>query len=1008
LVFGAHHDGITGSESDQVYLDLLGGWREAYELARRVEERSRRYLLSSLGSSPSSSVVVTNTLGFERSDVVSFELPPGAPLGAVEGGAGEALPALCEPGPGGKSWTASFLARSVPGIGYKAFQLKAGGGSHGAWSRFEGTSISNEHFEVVADPAKGGGLVRFADRERGFELVPAGEVANELLLYPEYPGHPRFGEGPWHLLPKGPPARSRSQVASVRAERSALGERLVIEGSLGLRAPFSYRQVVTLWRGLRRAELRSEVHGWSGQDELLRLRFPTCLEGATPVSAVGYATVGRGFALIDVDAAEHPWTLDNPAAEWFGLSTTLVVEVSDGGQAFHERAVAVAEVVTPRGAGGASWARELLVALVQKGVTATCSEAERNRYGALAGDSNLPDFRVAVGGPAENPFVAAVLSRAASQYQDHLEAELARKGSALVLVPAERPLREVWRPGADLRDPRALPVLVVAAGDAAIPEAVRSLARAVARGRVSLGQPARLVPRPERVPGWTAAVANRGTPGFAVTADAAMHVSLLRACTGWPSGVWIDPPRRSAPDGSAFQLQHWSHVFEHALFLEQGDWREAGCAEKALAWNRPLRAAIAGPGSGQLPQAARLLGLEQLPAGAGGPGGAGAGGPGGQGREGRVVLAALKPSGNPLASSDDPGVLAGGAPAAPEATLRCYEAHGHGVTAKVETAFPLLGSVRANLLEEEPSPPSRRGQAELVELAPCELATVRLRFEGPTARPAAPPPVPEDHEAALPVFSRYWLHNKGAAPMGNQGLAVHVAPSSVAVRAGGEGRFTAHVASGSARARQAGALVLVAPEGWPVDPKERIFSLAPGAYLRAEVRFRVPERSRPGRYFLAARATDPAGQPQEDVCTVDVLPALAGNPGPPALASGLAAPFSHPGGEALAELEASLELGEVFVANGSSAALGLHLANRALGELHGELQVVSPVETWPYLSPWAQGWALRPGEGRLFEVSVRAPSAGGFSSWALLKVMYFGRLWYSPSVALHLGEKVAV
>ena len=39
LLFGAHHDGITGSESDQVYLDLLGGWREAQEL---VERRPRR------------------------------------------------------------------------------------------------------------------------------------------------------------------------------------------------------------------------------------------------------------------------------------------------------------------------------------------------------------------------------------------------------------------------------------------------------------------------------------------------------------------------------------------------------------------------------------------------------------------------------------------------------------------------------------------------------------------------------------------------------------------------------------------------------------------------------------------------------------------------------------------------------------------------------------------------------------------------------------------------------
>ena len=34
LAWGAHHDAITGSESDQVYLDLLTGWRDAWELGR--------------------------------------------------------------------------------------------------------------------------------------------------------------------------------------------------------------------------------------------------------------------------------------------------------------------------------------------------------------------------------------------------------------------------------------------------------------------------------------------------------------------------------------------------------------------------------------------------------------------------------------------------------------------------------------------------------------------------------------------------------------------------------------------------------------------------------------------------------------------------------------------------------------------------------------------------------------------------------------------------------------
>ena len=44
LVFGAHHDAITGSEGDQVYLDLLGGWREAWERGDQARAARSRYL----------------------------------------------------------------------------------------------------------------------------------------------------------------------------------------------------------------------------------------------------------------------------------------------------------------------------------------------------------------------------------------------------------------------------------------------------------------------------------------------------------------------------------------------------------------------------------------------------------------------------------------------------------------------------------------------------------------------------------------------------------------------------------------------------------------------------------------------------------------------------------------------------------------------------------------------------------------------------------------------------
>ncbi|MGH3231276.1 MAG: glycoside hydrolase, partial [Streptosporangiaceae bacterium] len=44
LMFGAHHDAITGVEGDQVYLDLLAGWREAFERGDAARLGAARHL----------------------------------------------------------------------------------------------------------------------------------------------------------------------------------------------------------------------------------------------------------------------------------------------------------------------------------------------------------------------------------------------------------------------------------------------------------------------------------------------------------------------------------------------------------------------------------------------------------------------------------------------------------------------------------------------------------------------------------------------------------------------------------------------------------------------------------------------------------------------------------------------------------------------------------------------------------------------------------------------------
>ena len=54
--------------------------------------------------------------------------------------------------------------------------------------------------------------------------------------------------------------------------------------------------------------------------------------------------VGRPFGAADTDVAEHEFTLDNPAHEWFGLGSTARVAVTGPAGARRLHAIGVAEV----------------------------------------------------------------------------------------------------------------------------------------------------------------------------------------------------------------------------------------------------------------------------------------------------------------------------------------------------------------------------------------------------------------------------------------------------------------------------------------------------------------------------------------------------------------------------------------------------------------------------------------------------------------------------------------
>ena len=445
-----------------------------------------------------------------------------------------------------------------------------------------------------------------------------------------------------------------------------------------------YTQTLTLWRGVDRVDCATTIDDFIGEDRLLRLRWPCPVPGAMPVSEVGDAVVGRGFALLhngsgSVDTAEHPWTLDNPAYGWFGLSSAARVRVGDG-----VRAVSVAEVVAPTEPMGGRLARDLVVALVRAGVTATCSSADKPRYGHLGVDSNLPDTRVALGGPDQNAFTRSVLAAADPAYAREVDTQLAKTGQATVWVPAAAPLAEGWIPGADLRDSRALPVLVIAGrDDAHLVKAIASVADDLADAEIVVTQhaPSGL----QRFESRTVALCNRGVPSFAVETDGTLHTALMRSCTGWPSGVWIDEPRRTAPDGSNFQLQHWTHVFDYALVCGPGDWRHADVPDRSAEFSHPLQAVTASGSLGGLPATGSLLQVD--PAGA-------------------VQLGALKAAGNPLAHGSAHPVDVG------HVAIRLVETRGGDADVVVRSPLGTVSELRAADLLEQPE-----GRRHLTDVA---------------------------------------------------------------------------------------------------------------------------------------------------------------------------------------------------------------------------------------------------------------------------------------------------
>jgi alpha-mannosidase len=348
---------------------------------------------------------------------------------------------------------------------------------------------------------------------------------------------------------------------------------------------------------------------------------------------------------------------------------------------------------------------------------------------------------------------------------------------------------------------------------------------------------------------------------------------------------------------------------------------------------------------------------------------------------GTVALGALKAAGNPLTA----GSVAAVDPADGVA-IRLVETIGSTTEVTVHSGLRSVSvSSRADLLEQPIA------DADGVSLRGSEIATVLGRFNLPRIAPARDDQhaaLAPDEEAAQPLYARYWLHNRGPAPLGGLPAVAHLHPERVAASPGAELTLRLTAASDCTDAPLHGKVRLIVPDGWAVEPAELPFVLPAGDYLESEIALTVPVDAavgvHPVRAELAVTGSDthsiPASWRQvvEDVCTVWVGP-------------------QDSSGTEVLRLVSGPE--PVDVAAGESARLTVTVGTNAHADLAVEAHLISPWGTWEWIGPAAVGAEL-PAAGTVeleFDVSPPVWTEPG-EWWALMRIGCAGHLVYTPAV----------
>jgi alpha-mannosidase len=781
IFFGSHHDAITGTPSDSAFLDLVLGYREAIELSQGALDDSLRFISKQINTNSKFKIqnsklipiVVFNPMNWRRSDIVRTKIDNANVV--IKDNKGKVIPHK-----NSSNNQIEFLANDVPSIGYKTFYLSSESSLQAVSRGNQSTQpkgwtpniIENEFYKITVDQTKGGAISSIYDKQAKREIINTsrGNYGNEIASLKEELTRKNVIYPAWEMWTTGEKKFSTEKPAKII---SLNNNEIILEGELPNMQKF--RQTITLRNGIKRIDFKTELVDYKGYNELFTVNFPLNLSGGALVTEDRFGTVVRngskGFldfrTNTDKLVSGSPVYSVNNWAEYGSVLNLNFVEQNalTNVQASASNVIASvpfkpSALVRPKGDSYEKATENLVANFIKRGVSITPFyddfEAERRKNLPIE-DSTMPkklnddiayhNFRIALGDDKQNTYTAELFKLVSVETKSKFAERLAKDGFGYLFL-YDKNVPEGWSP---------MPVLVIA-GD--VQKASENLVAPIVKGEFTLNisaesfavetNPNKDLPQ---VPNYGVALINNGTAGVSLENPNTLTLHLTHTAI-FPG---VNLPFEFVPENK-------THTFTYSLYPHEKDWREADTVKVGYDFNNPLIAVQTDIHDGNLPGEKSFINTKNS----------------------NLVISALKLGGNPQATFNSKEenemskypILDLRDSKLRSLVLRAYESKGNAVSSAIETDFKIIQGKEIGLVEQAEfkgggisfagfSVNDTRG-FEANEIRTFEIFSQRNSTENK--------PLGTTKEPIQPVYSRYWLHNMGAAPIGNDAVKVSLRP----------------------------------------------------------------------------------------------------------------------------------------------------------------------------------------------------------------------------------------